>query len=76
MHKLALIFIKQYITMKYAMIMFAPLNICGSGISFNYMIIRRVKNIQFVKWEHVRVYSFGESMSSYKNAWVNPSLIS
>ena len=43
MHTLALFIKKQYIMMKCAMTQFAPLNICGSGISFNDMLIRRLK---------------------------------
>ena len=43
MQTLALFIIKQYIMMKYAKAQFAPHNICGSGISFNDTLIRRLK---------------------------------
>ena len=45
MHILALFIIEQYIMMKYAqlIIQFAPQNVCGSIISFDHMIIRRLK---------------------------------
>ena len=43
MHILVLVIIKQYIMMKYAIIKIAPLNMCGSGISFNDMLICRLK---------------------------------
>ena len=47
MHILALVIIKQYIMMKYAHLIsqFAPLNMCGSGTSFNNTLIRRFKRL-------------------------------
>ena len=46
MHILALVIVKQYLKVKYAqlIIQFASLNMCGSSISFNEMLIRRLKS--------------------------------